>query len=214
MTLLSRRVRRRPPAGSPPGGRRYTEGVPRLLLGFAVLALAMHAEDPAAARVRAKLDLISEEVARPGSTIVFPPADVNAWVREELAESVPMGVRESLVTFGTDTIELSAIVDIRKIAESDGKQINAMVGKLLEGERPVKMSLRTESAGGRLTVFLTAVEISGLPVTGAALDLLVRAVLLPLYPDADAKINEAFDLKYRMERVSVQPSGIHVLIKK
>ena len=187
--------------------------MPRLLVCFAVLAMALHGEDPAAARINAKIDLIRDELARPGSTIEFPIADVNAWARAELAESVPMGVREALVTMGTDTIELSAIVDIRKIAESDGKAINALVGKLLEGERPVKMSLRTESAGGQLTVFLTAVEISGLPVTGAALDLLVRTVLLPLYPDADAKINEAFDMKHSMERVSVHPSGIHVLIK-
>ena len=188
--------------------------MPRVLL-CAVMLLALHppvsfAQDPSATRVRAKLDLIGYEVARPGSNIVFPPDEVNAWVREELAESVPRGVRESRVTFGTDTLELSALVDIRKIAEKDGK-INAMVAKLLEGERPVRMSLRTASAAGRLTVFLTAVEISGLPVTGAALDLLVRAVLLPLYPSA--KINEAFDLEYRMERVTVEPSGIRVLIK-
>ena len=186
--------------------------MPRVLLLIAVLALALHAEEPAAERVRAKLDLISDEIASPGSTVVFPPADVNAWVREELAKSVPMGIRESLVTFGTDTLELSAIIDIRKIAEKDGKQLNSMVGKLLEGERPIKMSLRTESAGGRLTVFVTSVEISGLPVSGILLDLLVRTVLHPLYPKA--KVNEAFDLEYRMERVSVQPAGIQVLIKK
>jgi len=186
--------------------------MPRLLLYFVVLPLAIRAEDPGAARVSAKLDLIGEEVARPGSTIVFPPADVNAWVREELAEAVPEGVRESKVTFGTDTLELSALVDVRKIAEGDRKQINALVGKLLEGERPVRMSLRLESAGGKLTVFLTAVEISGVAVTGGALDLLVRAVLLPLYPKA--KINSPFDLEYRMQRVSVAPSGIRVLIRE
>jgi len=186
--------------------------MPRFLFCFAVLALALHAEDPGAARVRAKLDLISDEVARPASTVVFPPADVNAWVREELAKSVPMGIRDSLVTFGTDTLELSAIIDIRKIAEKDGKQLNSMVAKLLEGERPVHMSLRTESAGGRLTVFVTSVEISGLPVSGIVLDLLVRAVLHPLFPKA--KVDEAFDLQYRMERLSVLPSGIQVLIKQ
>jgi len=184
----------------------------RLSVCFVILALALHAEDPAAERIRAKLDLISDEVARPGSTIAFPLGDVNAWVREELAESVPMGIRETLVTFGTDTLELSAIIDIRKIAEKDGKQLNSMVAKLLEGERPIKMSLRTESAGGRLTVFVNAVEISGLPVSGIVLDLLIRTVLHPLYPKA--KVNEPFDLEYRMERVSVLPSGIQVLIKQ
>ena len=185
--------------------------LPRLL-GLTAFALALHAEDPGADRVRAKLDLIKDEIASPGSTVVFLPADVNAWVREELAKAVPMGIRETRVSFGADTLEMSALIDVRKIAEKDGKQINAIAAMLLEGERPVKIALRSESAGGRLTIIPTSVEISGLAVSGAVLDLLVRAVLHPLYPKA--KVNQAFDLGHRMERVSVQPSGIQVLIKR
>jgi hypothetical protein len=156
---------------------------------LALLALAALADDPAAERVRAKVDLIREEIPRPGSTIDFPLAEVNAWLREELNDTAK-------ATFGNNTVEISATVDLGALG----------------GRRPVKLAARLESADGKVTVFPTLAEMSGVAVTKSTLDLLLRALLLPLYDKA--KINEPFELDHNMERVIVTPSGAQILIKK
>ena len=87
-----------------------------------------------------------------------------------------------------------------------------MLGALIEGERPLTISVRLESGGGRCTVYLTRVEVGGVSAEGALLDFLVKTFFLPLFPDA--KINEPFDLGYDMDRVEIRPDGIRVTIKK
>lgn len=161
----------------------------RSLLCFALLGLTALADDPGAERVRAKVDLIRDEIPRPGSTIDFPLADVNAWLREELNDT-------ARATFGNNTVEISATVDLGAFG----------------GMRPVKLAMRLESASGKVTVFPTLAEMSGVAVSNSTLDLLLRALLLPLY--SKAKINEPFELEHRMERVIVTPTGAQIVIRK
>jgi hypothetical protein len=56
------------------------------------------------------------------------------------------------------------------------------------------------------------VEISGLAVTGSTLDFLVSNFFQPLFPNA--KINEAFELSDRVDRIEVSPTQARVLIRK
>lgn len=157
------------------------------LVLFALFAPGLRADDPAAERLRAKVDLIREEIARPGSTVEFSSEEVNAWLREELGET-------ARVAFGDHTMEISATVNLGP----------------LWGERPVKLALRIESAGGKLAAFPLLAEIAGVPVNNTTLDLLLKTLLLPLYPKG--KVNEPFALEHRMERIDVDPSGVRVKI--
>lgn len=87
-----------------------------------------------------------------------------------------------------------------------------LMARLLAGERPVRVKARIRSGGGRATVDLERVEISGLTVSGAALDFLIRNFVLPYYPEA--KIGQPFELAHRIERLEVRPSEVRVLIKR
>ena len=55
--------------------------------------------------------------------------------------------------------------------------------------------------GGKATVDLKRVEVSGIPIEGAALDFLVENYLIPNYPDA--KIGRPFALHKRVDRIGV-----------
>jgi hypothetical protein len=80
----------------------------------------------------------------------------------------------------------------------------------LEGERPVSVTARIRSAGGRATVDVQRVEISGIAIDGRTLDFLVQNVLLPQYPNA--VLGRPFELGHHIEKLDVQPAAVGVVI--
>lgn len=174
--------------------------------------VALHAADPAYDSARKKLDIIEEGHAPRGSVINFTAAEVNAWARVRIPEIVPQGIRDMLAQIGQGTGTGSATVDFLKMRQAQGITTGWFLTKLIEGERPLKVTVRVESSGGRCTVFLTRVELSNVVATKTVLDFLLKAFFLPLYPEAH--INEPFDLDYNMERIELRPGMARVVIKK
>ena len=184
----------------------------RGLTFLAVIVPALFAANPLADSAQRKLDLISDQNAKRGSVVTLTPQEINAWIGEKAHKAFPQGVRNERIQLGTGTADGEALVDLLKIAQAKGREVNGLIGRLIEGERLLKISLRLESAGGRATVFLTNVELSGVSISGGALDLLMKTFVLPFYPDA--KVNQPFDLDYNIERIDVQPTGVRVSIRK
>ena len=182
----------------------------RLLLAIA-MAPAMLAADPVFERAWNKLDLIDSGRARPGSVVEFTQVEWNAWAQVRIPQLVE-GVRNPRIELGTGTATGSAIVDFLKLRQSEGIATNPVLAKLIDGERPVKVSVRLESGGGRCTVHLLRVEISGIAASGVVLDLLVSTFFQPLFPDA--KIDQPFELGDNIDRIEIRPGGVRVMIKK
>jgi hypothetical protein len=172
----------------------------------------LNAADPLAVSARDKLDRIKADKAKRGSTITLSLQELNAYMKVELGEEAQLGIRDSKLVMGTGTFEISAIVDFRKMAESRGHEVNALFAKMLEGERPLRISASLESASSKATLRITTLEISGIPMSGFILDFIMKTVMSSLSPDA--KYNEPFDLKHNMERIEIQPANARVVIKK
>jgi len=183
---------------------------PLLLLALAAV-LPLRAADSAFERAEKKLDRIESGHARPGSVIVFTPAEMNAWARGRVPQMY-QGIRDPGVQLGAGTATGSAFIDFLKMRQGEGLATNSLIAKLIEGERPLKVSIRLESGQGRATVRLTRLEISGVAVTGAPLDFLVNEFFLHLFPDA--KVNQPFDLHDNIERIELLPDGVRVTIRK
>ncbi len=175
------------------------------------LSFALNAADPALESASAKLEKLESGQGKPGETIMFTPAEINAWVAVKVPEAVPQGIRDTRIELGTDTASASAMVDFPKIQESRGKSVGWAMA-MFQGERPLKISVREASYGGKITVFLTRVEMSGVGVEGTALDFLIKSFFLPLYPDA--KIGEPVDLDFNIDHVQIRPDGLRIIIKK
>ncbi len=182
-----------------------------VLFAPALFAPALFAEDAALRSADAKMEKLSNEQYRRGEVVTFSPAEIDAWVRDEVHKEVPEGIREPKIEPGQDTALATALVDFVKIERSRGKT-PGMVAKMFEGERPLKVALRLESAEGRCTVFLTRVDVGGVSLEGRPLDLLLSTFFKPLYPDA--KIGEPFEVGYNIERIELRPAAIRVYIKK
>lgn len=187
----------------------YT-GIVRRLLLFAMTVSAM-AADPLADSAQKKLDSIADGKARRGSVVALSPQEINAWLHEKAVKAFPEGIRNEHIDLGPGTADGTALVDLMKIQKGKST-MNALIGRLIEGERPLKISIRVESASGRATVFLTRVELSGIAMDGSILDFLIKQFVQPRYPDI--KINEPFDLDFNMDRIEIRPAGVRVLIKK
>ncbi|HYV61788.1 MAG TPA: hypothetical protein VE958_03890 [Bryobacteraceae bacterium] len=183
----------------------------RSLLLLALTASALFAADPLADSAQKKLDAISDRQLKPGAVVTLTPREINAWLHEKAVKAFPEGIRNEHVDLGPGTTDGNTLVDLTKISKTKNS-VNPLIARLIEGERPLKISIRVESANGRATVFLTHVELSGVAVDGSILDFLIKHFVQPRYPDM--KINEPFDLDFNIDRIEVQPAGVRVLIRK
>jgi hypothetical protein len=193
--------------------RRFTASW--LLSGFSLLAAfapIAAGEDPLYESARVKLDALLDAKAAPGSQILFTPGEIGAWAEVKAREQVGEGLRDPHVKLETGAGSGAALVDFLKLRQARGKSTNAVMMRMLEGERLLKVDLRVVSSGGRCTVYLTQVDLSGTVVSGALLDYLIKTFLLPLYPDV--KLGEPFELPLNMERIELLPQGVRVTMKR
>lgn len=163
-------------------------------------------------RAQTKLQAIQQGRAPKGSSVVFTQREILAWARIEVPKQVPQGIRNIEVELANGSGRGSALMDFMKMQHAQGKDSNWFLKKLLEGERPVSAWIRVRSGGGKATVFLDRLEISGVAASGTVLDLLLKTFFLSLYPDA--KIGTPFELDYNIDRIEMQPSGVKVTMMR
>jgi len=183
-----------------------------VLLPLLYVASASSSIDPLSQGVVRKLNLIESGKAARGSVLAFSGAELNAWLRWKVPAVVPLGVRQPRIELAAGRATGFALVDFLKLRQGAGQQTSWLLAKLIEGEKPVQVAARIQSANGKATVFLERVEIGGIAVSGRTLDVLIQTFFLPLYPDA--KINEPFALKNNVERIEARPAEARVYIRK
>ena len=166
---------------------------------------------PEARSAKAKLALIMSNKARPGSTIIFTTRELEEWAKVEIPTVVPDGFRQPRVVLATGTADGYALVDFKKLRHASGAA-PSWLDNLIDGERPIKISIALSSAKGWCTVYLKRVEISRVAATGRVLDVLLKTFFLSLYPNAS--INEPFELDYRIDHLAIHPTGLYVIIKR
>jgi hypothetical protein len=180
--------------------------------GWAISILLVGASLAAAfndyASAKQKLDAIETGRLRPGARVVLTFPELNAVVARE----APAGVRNPQLRAASPGLATgAALIDFGKLERSAGRNPGWLMSKLLDGERPVSVTARVRSSGGRATVDIQRVEISGLAIDGGTLDFLIQNFLIPMYPDA--VIGKPFELGHGIDRLDVSPSAVAVLLK-
>ena len=180
----------------------------RLWWAIALLGLATFGAAPDDyLSAKQKFDSIESGRLRAGSRVELSVRELDAYAEREVPEGV-RNPRLQLVAPGMATG--LAMVDFGKLRRAHGYQTGWLMSKLLDGDRPVSVTARIHSAGGRATVDLQRVEISGIAIDGRTLDFLIENVLQPLYPDA--VLGRPFELGHRIEKLDVGPAAVAVLI--
>jgi hypothetical protein len=156
---------------------------------------------------RQKFDLIQSGHLQPGARVDLSLLELNAYAGRE----VPAGVREPKLALGApDTVTGNALVDFGKLRRAQGYQPGWLMSKLLDGERPVSVTARIRTGGGKVTVDVQRVEISGLEMDGSTLDFLIQNFVVPFYPEA--VVGRPIPMGFRIDSLQLAPTGVGVLI--
>jgi hypothetical protein len=183
------------------------------VLTLAILSAAvLTAGDTYLRSALAKLHTIENSEAKRGSVIVFSLQEINSWALYMVPQIVPQGIRNQRVTLATGAGTAYALMDFLRMRHAQGKASGWFMERMIEGERPVTISIRLESGGGQCIVDLTRVQVSGVAATGTVLDFLVKTFFMPLYPTAH--IGEKFEIGYNIDRIDIRPTGVRVTMKK
>jgi hypothetical protein len=176
---------------------------------WAVLAAAgMAAAVDDYSSAKQKLGQIESGKLKPGTRVTLTPREIDAWVAKE----APNGVRNPRLELQPGVAKGNALIDFGKVRKAQGYQPGWLMSKLLDGERPVSVTARIRSGGGKATVDVQSVEISGLTIDGKTLDFLIQNFLLAMYPDA--VVGKPFELGNRIDRLEIQPGAVGVVIGK
>jgi len=184
----------------------------RLLTLMMLWAPVLTAGDAYCRSALAKLHSLELGEVKAGSVVMFSVQEINSWAYYMIPGIVPEGIRNEKVTLGNDTGTAYALMDFLKMRHAEGKATNWVMARMIEGERPVRISIHVQSGGGQCVVDLTRVEISGAVATGSVLDFLVKTFFMPLYPTA--KIGQKFEIGYNIDRIDLRPAGVRVTMKK
>jgi hypothetical protein len=184
----------------------------RLLTLVVLCSPVLSAGDVYVRSALAKLHSLQDGKVKAGSVVFFSLQEINSWAYYMIPGIVPEGIRNQRLTLGNDTGTAYALMDFLKMRHAQGKATNWVMSKMIEGERPVTISVRVQSGGGYCVVDLTRVEISGAVASGSVLDFLVKTFFMPLYPTAH--IGQRFEIGYGIDRIDLRPSGIRVMMKK
>jgi hypothetical protein len=157
-----------------------------------------------------KFDLIEGEKLRPGSRVTLTSRELNAYIAGEVPTYAPQGVRNTQITLGDDSATGTALIDFLKLRQASGEAPGWLMSKLLAGERPVLVTARIQSAGGRAQVDVQHVEISGVTLDGATLDYLIQNFLIPQFPEA--KVGRKFDLEHHIDHLEVKREAVGVVV--
>jgi hypothetical protein len=163
--------------------------------------------------IKSKFQSIEKRKLSPGTRVVLPARELNAYVQAELPKVAPSGIRNPSVELQAGNVAVGrAMINFLKVRSANAAPPNWLMKKLLDGEHQVVVTTELNSKSGYATVNLKRVDVDGVGIQGAALDFLIRNYLMPNYPDA--KIGTPFKLDYRMDRVEVAPGVAYVHIGK
>lgn len=159
---------------------------------------------------RVKIALIEGERLPAGNRVVLTSRELNAYLVGKIHQDIPPGVRNPRIQLGLHSATGTALVDFGKLRRAQGRPPGWLLARLIDGERPVRVTAAIRSAGGEATVDVESVEISGYVIDGRALDFLVQNFLMPQYPDA--AIGRPFQLRHRIDRLELRPAAVTVVI--
>ena len=162
--------------------------------------------------IQKKMDDIEKDHLKPGSRVFLPLRELNAYEQAQAVAIAPTAIRNARLELFEGSGTATAMVNFLELNKARGGASNWLMDKLLEGERPVKVTVHVQSNNVKARVDVDRVEIGGAAIQGAALDFLIQNYVIPQFPDA--KIDQWFPLAHHMDHFEIHPSGVTVVIGK
>jgi hypothetical protein len=176
-------------------------------IGLMLGCILLCATPVALSSAQRKLHLI-ETNQWPGRAISFTSQELVALGMSEIEHEVPGVINQPSLRLEQDGATANVIVDfdrLRALQPQGSSTHDWLMSKLLTGRKPVEVSVKVASGDGQMSIHPTSVSISGLALSGSALDFLVENLFLPHYPDA--VVNRPFALPANISKIHVSPAA-------
>lgn len=174
-----------------------------IVLGLLVAALAAPAISPESSRsAQQKLDRIAEEKMAPGSSVVLTEDEINSFLRYDYAADLPKGISQPRIHLEPDRVLGTATVDFLEWQSQTGASPGPLLWWLLRGKRPVEAVCRYTSSKGYGRADVESVKISGVPISGSAVNFLIENLVTPRYPAA--VVGRPTPLGFHLQQVRVE----------
>jgi hypothetical protein len=161
---------------------------------------------------RYKFAQIEYDRVAPGMRVTLTSGELTAYAREQAEILAPGAVRKATLTITPGHAEASAMINFLKLRRDAGVEPGFLMQKLLDGERPVRIVVKIQSAGGRARVDVERVEISGVAMEGRPLDFLLRQFVIPSFPNA--RVGDWFELEHNIDRFDLKAGGVDVWMRR
>jgi len=172
------------------------------------LVFASYAEYLSAER---KFRQIESNRLRHGTRVTLTKGELNSYAQQEIAQSFPAGIRQPRLELANGAATGSAFIDFGKLRRAQGDPPGWLMSRILDGERPVEVNAIIRSGGGRATVDVRSVKISGVTIEGRVLEFLIHNYLLAHYPDA--KVGQPFELSHGIDRLDIKPATVDIVLR-
>ena len=184
-----------------------------VLVGVTAGLLLLPAAPSTADIAHQKFARIGTGTLAAGTRVDLTATELSAWAADEARLYAPGAARNIRLELTDGGATGSLLVDFLKLRQAaTGEPPGWLLKNLFAGERPVTVTAHFESRNRRARVDVERVEVSGVPIEGQALDFLIQNFLRPTFPDV--KVDQWFDLGFRMDRFTVSPAGASVFIGK
>jgi len=185
----------------------------RIFLVCALAAILPPASaSPSYAQFKQKAAMIVDGKAAPGSRIVFSKPQIDAFLNEEAIQIIPGGVNGAHVELGYGRATGGASVNFVKLLQARGSPPGWLFTKMFEGWKTVGAAIRMESGGGRATIYLDRLDLSGVPVPNVLVDFIMRHFAQSY--SHDICLGQPFALHHRIERLELAPGGFTVVMRR
>lgn len=185
----------------------------RIILGCALVTILWPAHaSQNHLQCKRKIAAIVEGKAAPGSRVMFTKVELDAFLNEEVLQIIPGCVYGAYVNLNYGRASGGANVNFVKLLAARGSSPGWLLTRMFEGWKPVRAWARMESSGGRATVYLEKVELSGITVPPMMVDFILRHIAQRYSPDM--RLGQPFGLKHRIERLELAPSGFAVVMRR
>ena len=185
----------------------------RFILGFALATILgpAHASQNHL-QCKRKIASIVEGKAAPGSRVLFTKPELDAFLNEEVIQLAHGSVYGAHVDLGYGRASGGASVNFVKLLQVRGASPGWLVTRMFEGWKPLRAWARLESSGGRATVYLEKLELSGMTLPATLVDFIMRQFAQRYSPDM--RLGQPFGLKHRIERLELSPAGFTVVMRR
>ena len=152
-----------------------------------------------------KLDKLTASGKHPSNTVEFRESEINSYLRHDVAEMFPKGLREVNI----HPLENSISANVRiNFDEIESAEKNFLISALFRGEHALEViaSLKAQNHTGSYD--LVGVRLDQKEIPKPLVDLLMQKFVLPKYPLA--KPNTSFPLPYNIEKIDIVPGKLIV----